>query len=138
MVKSLYKIEIQIPFHQVDPAGILFFGHVFTIAHQAFETFITETLNIQWQEWFQNPEWCVPLKHVSADYLRPIVGGDRYIVSIAVEEVKETSFILKTIISKDDIDHCHVKSVHLFVDKTILQKIPIPKLYKDLLCRARL
>ena len=60
-----------IPFHLADPAGILFFGHAFTLFHQAFEHFVIEKLECPWDLWFQNPEWIVPIKRAEAEYGSP-------------------------------------------------------------------
>lgn len=68
-----FHTEIQIRFREADPAGILFFGHVFALAHDCFEGFIEET-GFGWKNWFNvRGEYLVPIRHTEANYLRPFL-----------------------------------------------------------------
>lgn len=123
--------EVPIHFHQLDPGGILFFGNVFNIFHDVFEDFVKDVLELSWNTWFQNPIWCVPLRHVEADFKRPLIGGVSYLVSIYVQDVGESSFTLHSVFSNDDIDYCHVTSIHVFMDKSSNKKMAIPSIIRD-------
>lgn len=115
-------------FELADPAGVLFFGHVFTLAHQAYEQFVIQELEIPWDEWFSNPEWGVPIKHAEATYHAPLFAGKLCTIDVQVEEVKHSSFSLLYSMYQEEVLCCMVKTVHVFCDShtKLKQSIPSP------------
>lgn len=120
-----YHCSLFIPFHLSDSAGILFFGHVFTLAHQAYEQFVIHQLECPWEQWFRNSDWIVPIKHAEADYHSPIAAGQDCRFDITIDSVATTSFTLSTSLFQERLC-CTVKTVHVFCDPRTKQKIPIP------------
>ena len=45
----VYQKEVFIPFHLADPAGKLFFGHIFILYHEVYEAFIQQILKEKWE-----------------------------------------------------------------------------------------
>lgn len=120
-----YQCSLFIPFHLSDAAGILFFGHVFTLSHQAFEQFVIHHLNCDWDSWFRHPDWAVPIKHAEAHYHFPVQAGQECRFELSIEAIGTTSFTLIT--SAYQQNHCcTVKTVHVFCNPQTKQKIPIP------------
>jgi acyl-CoA thioesterase FadM len=120
-----YHTSCFIPFHLADPAGIVFFGHVFSLAHQAYEQFISDQLGYTWTEWFQNPEWIVPIKQADAHYLHPLVAGQSCHMELHVTALSSTSFTLTSSLSQQQVC-CTVKTLHVFCRKATKHKMPIP------------
>lgn len=114
-----------LPFHWADPAGILFFGHAFTLAHQAYEHFVMEKLEVSWKGWFENPDWIVPIKHTEADYFSPLKAGENCQIDLQVAAMSTSSFTL-TATLKQKLPCCQVKTVHVFCERSSQKKIPIP------------
>ena len=115
-----------IPFHLTDTAGILFFGHVFTLAHQAFEHFVIHQLECPWSHWFQNPGWIVPIKHAEAQYFHPLHAGLECQIEILVTALTTSSFTLNSSFYQQNL--CSVvKTVHVFCNHLTKQKMPIPQ-----------
>jgi acyl-CoA thioesterase FadM len=129
--KPLYRSSSLIPFHLTDAAGILFFSHAFTLAHQAFEQFIVHHVDSSWQNWFQNPEWIVPIKQAEAQYYHPLYAGKNCHVDLTVQNVSTCSFTLVSNLIQDHLC-CKVSSVHVFCDRLTLQKRAIPEEIKKL------
>jgi acyl-CoA thioester hydrolase/1,4-dihydroxy-2-naphthoyl-CoA hydrolase len=123
-----FKQTIFIPFHLVDAAGVLFFSHVFTLAHQVWEHFIIQSLNLSWNHWFQHPEWIVPLKHVEAEYKKPLFSGQSCEIQLQILEIRASSFHICYHFYQNDRWCCIVKMVHVFCDRLtgIKQTIPSP------------
>jgi acyl-CoA thioester hydrolase/1,4-dihydroxy-2-naphthoyl-CoA hydrolase len=133
-----YSKDILIPFHCLDGAGIIFFGHVFTLAHQIFETFVIEGLECPWQNWFQNPDWIVPIKSAEASFQAPIRGGEICKIELHVPEMRNSSFSLAyQLIQKQQLC-CTVKTVHVFCDRQTQKKCSIPSQFVPLLTNFRL
>jgi acyl-CoA thioesterase FadM len=129
---STYQYSCFIPFHLADPAGILFFGNVFGLAHQAFEHFIIDILECSWNSWFQHEEWIVPIVHTEARYSSPLQAGEKCQIELQVIHLSSSSFTMQSsFIQKQPC--CVVKTVHAFCHRERRCKIPIPSsLYSKL------
>lgn len=114
-----------IPFHLADPAGVLFFGHTFTLMHQAYEQFIINHLRYSWDEWFNNPLWIVPVRVAEAEYLQPILAGRDCELKLEITSTTPSSFTLTSTIYQNDLC-CKMKTVHVFCNREIKKKISIP------------
>lgn len=129
---SIYSCPV--PFHLTDPGGKLFFGHTFSLFHQAFEHFVCHELHCTWNEWFQNPIWIVPIVHTEANYLSPIVAGKECKIEIALTKYTQSSFSLHAKLSQSTLC-CTIQTVHVFCDPLTQTKIPIPSrflpIFKD-------
>ena len=126
----IFQTKIFIPFHLVDAAGVLFFSHSFTLAHMAFEQFITENLDIPWACWFQNSEWVVPIKSAEADYLHPLLAGQICTIKIQVIEVRQSSFVLDYLVIQNAVECCKMKTLHVFCNRPPNKKMAIPQVIK--------
>lgn len=125
-MRQPFEKQLLIPFHLVDAAGILFFGHVWTLAHQAYEEWVMDHLHIPWAVWFQNADWIVPVKHCEADYFSPIRAGELCCLKVSLKEVRASSFEIEVAFTQKEVLCCVARTVHVFCQKTPLQKIPIP------------
>lgn len=123
--QTVFSYSLFIPFHLSDGAGILFFGHVFALAHQGFEQFVMQQLKCPWENWFQNPDWCVPIKQAEANYLHPVRAGQECRLDIALESIGSTSFSIASSLFQGR-HCCTVKTVHVFCHSQTKQKMPIP------------
>ncbi len=126
MQPSSYSFFCFIPFHLADPAGILFFGHVFSLFHQAFEQFVIDQLECSWNLWFQNPDWIVPIKQTEAHYLSPLRAGQECLIELSVSSLSSSSFTLTSSFHQQQQLCCVVKTIHVFCHRLNKQKIPIP------------
>jgi acyl-CoA thioester hydrolase/1,4-dihydroxy-2-naphthoyl-CoA hydrolase len=112
-------------FRQADPAGILFFAETYAIVHDAYEDFVTH-LGIEWKNWFENPEWAVPIRHSSCEHLSPMVPSQDLNVHVMVNRLGESSFTLKYAIEREQRTYAEVTLVHAFIDKKSRTKTAIP------------
>jgi len=127
---------IQIRFHEADPAGIVYFANVFSIAHDTFEEFI-EVAGVPWGEWFRKGPYFVPIRHAECDYLAPFRPGQKYRVQTEVARIGETSFQMKYTFQsgpkKKPQTHAIVTMVHAFVSAKTKKKIKVPARYQKAL-----
>jgi acyl-CoA thioesterase FadM len=122
-----FQYEIFISFHLVDAAGIVFFGHVFSLAHQAFESYLIYQLKLTWKEWFQHERWIVPIRHTEALYFHPLRVGHSCLIQVQIADIKESSFQLAYHFYQDHVKCCSVHTTHVFCDRSTQKKIPIPE-----------
>ncbi len=121
-----YTHSCFIPFHLTDSAGILFFGHVFSLAHQAYEQFILQQVGCSWETWFQNSTWIVPIKQADAQYMRPLLAGQECQIDLSLTTLSNSAFTLLTSFVQQQALACQVKTVHVFCDRLTKQKVAIP------------
>ena len=110
-----FHTEVTVKFYQIDAGGVLFYGNLFTMAHDAFESFL-KALSIEWSSWFQNPEWGMPIRRTEAEYLKPMIGGETYRVEIQVQKLGETSFTLGYRFLKGDVLYATSLTSHVFIE----------------------
>ncbi len=122
----IHSYSCFLPFHLADPAGILFFGHPFSLAHQAFEDFVLSKWAESWSFWFQNPEWILPIRQAEAEYLHPLQAGQTCQIELSLPSLSLSSFTLLAHFMQQQKLCCLVKTVHLFCDRSTKNKRPIP------------
>lgn len=133
-----YTYEVPISFHLTDEAGILFYSHVFTLAHQAYESFITKKLGFSWQEWFHHQEWIIPIKHAEATYHAPLHVGKPCFIELHVTDISNSSFGLQANFNQPHDECCAiVKTVHVFCERALFRKCPIPQHVRELLINCK-
>jgi YbgC/YbaW family acyl-CoA thioester hydrolase len=119
------SLKFTVPFDEADGEGIVFFGNYFRLAHRAFEQWLP-LVGISWKEWFDNAEWGVPLRHVEADYLKPLRPGDEYEIAISVTEFGESSVHFSYEILVGGAVAARLKTSHVFVSRPDMKKRPLP------------
>ncbi len=119
-------LKFIVPFDEADGEGIVFFGNYFRLAHRALEQFLPQ-IGIPWDEWFKNPEFGVPLRHVEADYLKPLKPGMSFQVQIVVGEIGESSVHFEY--EFQDMNSqalARLKTSHVFATRKDMKKMRIP------------
>lgn len=125
-MSKIYKQKIRIRFREADPARIMYFAHLVSLAHDVFEDFI-QTTGLTWQDWFQKNTHMIPIRHVEVDYRAPFIPGDEYQVEVVVESFGKTSFKMKYTFTRQKTVHGMVRMVHSVLDKKSLQKSDLPE-----------
>lgn len=114
-----------IHFNQCDPAGILFYGESFVIAHQVIEEFI-EVIGIGWSTWFENDEFAFPIRHTSCDYMLPIKAGGQVEFRLSIGTLSLSTVCFSVAAKSAKGIHFQVNNVHTTVGKNTLGKAEIP------------
>ncbi|MCB0340967.1 MAG: acyl-CoA thioesterase [Pseudobdellovibrionaceae bacterium] len=128
----IFKKDFTVRFDQADPAGILFFGQAFFIAHQTIEEFVNH-LGIEWKDWFQNGQWGVPIRHAEADFKRPLFPGHKYLAQLQIENLGNSSIRFQVKFFDGDSVCAHLILSHVFTDVNTLKSRPIPEDLRKLL-----
>ena len=123
---TAFHYTFPVPFHLADPAGIVFFANAFTLFHQAFEQFIVKELDYPWENWFQNPEWIVPVRHAEAQYVYPLYAGRDCQIELTLASLSSSSFTLLVNIRLKELCST-LKVVHVFCNRSTQKKMPIPQ-----------
>lgn len=125
-------LRFKVPFDESDGEGIVFFGNYFRLAHRALEQWLPEQRQIPWEEWFKNPEFGVPLRHVEADYLSPLLPGQEFEIEIQIAEIGSSSvhfnYEFRDLKGKA---LSQLKTSHVFVSRKDGRKIELPPNIRD-------
>ena len=124
----------QLKFREADPAQIMYFANVFSLAHDTFEEFIVAA-GIPWNLWFKDYDYHVPIRHTEADFLAPFVPGVVYAIEAQVAHIGNSSFQMQYTFSDKSKRHAVVKMVHTFLDPKSHEKVAVPEKFRDKLAK---
>jgi 1,4-dihydroxy-2-naphthoyl-CoA hydrolase len=91
MSQTRFRQEFVVALHEIDAAGVMFFGHLFRHAHDAYEAFMAD-LGLPLSAVIQQRRWRLPLVHAEADYRAPLRHGERIEVQLAIAELGGSAF----------------------------------------------
>ena len=112
-----FRYSVTARFHEVDRAGIVFFGHVFEYAHICFEEMLYAAFGTP-DSVFGELGFALPLVHADANFSRPIRQGDRLdvIVTVAAATARSITFAYRLCGLDDPEDlRAVVRLKHAFV-----------------------
>lgn len=115
-------------FNDCDPAGIFYFGNVPNLCHCTYENWLT-TLNHDWNFWFNNTDWIIPIRNCSIDYVSPMKAGHHYKIELSLSKMSQSSFTsqFQATDPKTGASYFNAQIVHVFVQKSNFQKTAIPE-----------
>ncbi|BCB26252.1 1,4-dihydroxy-2-naphthoyl-CoA hydrolase [Sulfurimicrobium lacus] len=109
-----YEYRFQVRLHDTDHAGVVFFAHLFTHAHDAYEAFMASVglgLGALIADGVR-----LPVAHADADYLLPLHHGEEVAVTLAIAELGRTSFTVAYEFRCDGELRARLRTVHVFLD----------------------
>ena len=126
----MFRYETSVKLHDTDAAGLLFFAHQFTIAHDAYETFMSEQ-GVGFRKILRDNDYKLAIVHASADFMKQLSVGDALTVEMRAEKVSTHSFIL--VYELFDAAGAKVgtaRTVHVCIDAASGLKKPLPEKIK--------
>ena len=127
------KVEMFVHFDDGDPAGIMFFPNYFRLTERAWELALIQN-GLEWEDWFRNDQWGIPLKAVAAEYHAMLRPGQTCSVEIRVKRLGRSSVTFQFQIHDSKGTHCaSVETTHVFVDKALLKKRDVPDHWREFL-----
>ncbi|GJQ62553.1 MAG: 4-hydroxybenzoyl-CoA thioesterase [Melioribacteraceae bacterium] len=127
----MFAYDHVVKFHECDPAGILFYGNVYFIAHDAYEKMINSRIpNFQL---FSNKEYAFPLIKSEAEYLSPVRQGRKIRVELYAVSISGSSFKLEYNFYDIDKLAAVVTTTHVCVERESFKKAKLPQEVKGLL-----
>lgn len=133
----MYKSKNTVRLPDTDAAGIVFYANYYRLAHEAYEAFM-EAIDFSLTYVIDESDISLLIVHCEADYTRSLRLGEEYSVSVNVDGIGRTSFVLSyTFESSPGETIAELKTVHVAVDKSTNKKTNIPdSLRKKLLEHA--
>ncbi len=120
-----YKTIIRI--HHTDAAGLIFFGSIFSITQDAFESLFSQ-IGFDFGEIFKSGSFITPVVHAESNYIKPIVLGDQLSIKVTNEKIGKTSFIMNyDFLNQKNILVAQVKIINVVIGYKNRKKKSIPK-----------
>jgi len=92
MAGLLFSSTFTARMHDIDAAGVMFFGRFFYYIHDAYEAFLNQhSLSIKQ---LLDTAVLLPISHTEADFKVPIILNEQITIEIYLQEMKEQEFIL--------------------------------------------
>ncbi len=134
--RGRFEHSATVRFHEVDRAGIAFFGRAFEYCHAAFEELLAAT---GLDHVLDGGAWRLPLVGAEADFRRPMRMGDRLRVELEVAGLDERSVTFRFTLRGEDGDvRATVRHVHAAVDADSYEPITLPRELAEGLARLSL
>jgi len=102
-------------FQDTDAAGVVYFANVLAICHEAYEESL-EASNINLKDFFTNPSIAYPIVHANVDFLRPMFGGDKLIISLIPQKLGVDKFEITYEITIADVVVAKAITRHICID----------------------
>ena len=128
--EAAYSFRVRL--HDIDAAGVMFFGHLFRHAHDAYESFMA---GLGWPlADLIRTGVRLPLVHAEADYRQPLCLGEEIQVEVACEDVGRSAFTI-------GYRFCDVqgglrataRTVHVHLGPDSVGKAPLPEAIRSAL-----
>lgn len=113
MTQDVYEQPLTLRLHDMDAAGVMFFGHLFRHAHDVYEGFM-QHIGFALPRLIQAGEYHLPIVHTEADYRQAMRHGEVLNARLQLERVGDTSFISRYSFQNKNGDvHALAKCVHV-------------------------
>jgi 1,4-dihydroxy-2-naphthoyl-CoA hydrolase len=121
-----FKYETTVKLYDTDAAGIMFFGNYLRVAHDAYQAFL-ESCGFSFADALAEGKLLIPIVHAEADYLQPLLVGDKLSIEMTASKISTHSFVLKYRLSRlDSTLVATVSTVHVTTDRSATEKIVLP------------
>lgn len=125
---AAFVVDLAVRFHEVDPAGIVFFARIFQYAHDAYEVWI-RSVGFPLDVPIETRGYGLPLVHAEADFQRPIrLAQERIRIEIRPVAVGKSSYTMSArLLSPAGECHAVVTTVHACIDPASGRARPLPE-----------
>lgn len=114
--QAAFRHQFSVRLHDTDAAGVIFYGHLFRHAHDAYEAFMAE-LGFPLDRVVRDGLWQLPLVHAEADYLGAMRHGDRVTAVVTVARLGRRAFTLAyRFCDPADRTLATARTVHAYID----------------------
>jgi 1,4-dihydroxy-2-naphthoyl-CoA hydrolase len=123
-----FRYEYIIQFRDTDAAGVMYFANIISICHVAYEASLIES-NIDLKLFVNNPDFAVPITHVSADFFRPLFCGDRVIIELTPHSIDSYKFEIQyQVLSNLSSVSATAITRHIVIDPQTRKRKELPEL----------
>jgi 1,4-dihydroxy-2-naphthoyl-CoA hydrolase len=128
-----FERHLTLKLHDVDAAGVMFFGHLFRHAHDIYEDFMAH-IGFPLPRLLQTGEFHLPIVHAEADYRQAVRHGDVLGARLQLAKLGETSFVTLCAFQDGAGRPCAVtRCVHVCIDPENGGSVTLPTALREAL-----
>ncbi len=86
-----YHYRRTVRFQETDAAGVVYFTHVLSACHEAYEASLADT-GINLQAFFCYPKVALPITNATVDFFQPMLCGDRQLIQLSPRQLGSSDF----------------------------------------------
>jgi 1,4-dihydroxy-2-naphthoyl-CoA hydrolase len=113
-----------------DAAGVVYFAHLLSICHEAYE-FSLAQFGINVKTFLNNAAVAIPITQAEIQFFRPLFCGDRIQVDFTAQSLGENEFELQYKISLGEILVGTAKTRHVCIDTAHRKRIALPEILQS-------
>ena len=121
-----FRHRFRVPFHHLDPGGVLFYGHLFAHLHEGYEAWL-KAQGVGLKAILEEGHHALPLVHAEADYHHPMGLDDEIEQEIALVRLGEHSFTLEHRFWRNATLCANALTIHACVNRHDGQPAHLPK-----------
>ncbi len=122
---TYFEHQFQVQFHELDPAGIMFFARLFNHAHDAYAALMAEA-GMSLKSILEAGAYRLPLVHAEADYHHPLLLEDNIRVRVQSTTIGNSSFSFEYAFLKQDLCCATLNTSHVFLLESTNASTSIP------------
>ena len=121
----MYTYSYKIKFPDCDPAGVIYFAKIFDIAHQAYESFLSDAEELP--DYFRSEEIALPIIKADAMFFKPLKLHEEINVVLFITSISKSSYTIKyEFVDENLITKAEATTIHVVIDKKVGTKASIP------------
>ena len=113
-----------------DAAGVVYFAHLLSICHEAYE-FSLAQFGVNIKDFLKDSPVALPITQAEIQFFRPLFCGDQIQINFTVRSLSENEFELHYKIYLAEIMVGKAKTRHVCIAPTDRQRIPFPESLKN-------
>jgi 1,4-dihydroxy-2-naphthoyl-CoA hydrolase len=122
----MHTHETTLRLHQTDSLGIAYYGSVFNIIHECYESFLDIAAILK------EGKYIIPIVHAEADYRTPMELSDQIMVNMELASTGRSSFTLTYRLTNQRQEVvAEAKTIHSVLDRQTRKSIEMPDSIRD-------
>ncbi|WP_456405106.1 acyl-CoA thioesterase [Thiolapillus sp.] len=130
-----FKTTFRVPFHELDPAGVLFHAHLFSHAHEAYAGLLAKA-GFSLKAFLDAGDYLIPLAHAEADYLQPLQLDDEVCITVKLASIGNSSLGFSYRFQNGEVLCATASTTHVFLDRRSRQPVSVPEALRQKLASA--
>ena len=124
---TTFSTSLTVNFGDTDPAGLVYFPHIFHYCHVAMERFFDEVCGVSYSELISDQHLGFPTARIEGEFKAPLQYGDILNVEIRVSDVGNKSLSLSYRVTNREGNVCaEVAQVVVAMDLHTKTTVSIP------------
>jgi acyl-CoA thioesterase FadM len=121
-----FRYPVSARFFQADPAGVLFYGRIFELFHEAYAAFLAHA-GVDYATHFGIHGYATPIVHAEVDYRRPIRPGEPLFIDVTLLELGRSSLSFAFLVEgADGVERATGRETHVTVHPETFATMEIP------------